>query len=258
MDTNINDGWKSIRYHYAGAKVLVTGGTSGIGQGIARAYREAGADVTITGTRSSAADYEEDFSAYQFTQLDVENNASIDQLAASLPKLDILVNSAGVALYTQGLDESDPEIFERSLRVHLSSVHRLAEKCRPALANSALAGGASVICIASMSSLFAFDLTPAYGVAKTGLLGLTRQLAIQWASQPIRVNALAVGLTRSRMTSGFFADPALAGPMLAGIPLGRTGEPKDIAGAALFLSSDAASWITGQTLAVDGGYSIKG
>jgi 3-oxoacyl-[acyl-carrier protein] reductase len=160
-------------------------------------------------------------------------------------------------LYTLGLDENDSEIFDRSLRVHLSSAHRLSEKCGPALSRNRLPGGASIIFIASMSSFFAYDLTPAYGVAKTGLIGLTRQLAIRWAKHRVRVNALAVGLTRSRMSTGFFADPALSEPFLARVPLGRHGEPHDIAGAALFLASDAASWITGQALPVDGGYSIK-
>ena len=250
--------WKSVNYHYAGAKVLVTGGSSGIGNGIAVAFRNAGADVTITGTRISVADYEEDLSGFNFLQMDAEDGASVDRVAAAMPQLDVVVNSAGVALYTMGLDENDPEIFERSLRLHVGSVQRLAEKCGPTLANSALPGGGSIICIASMSSFFAYDLTPAYGTAKAGLLGLTRQLAVRWASKNVRVNALAVGLTRSRMSAGFFADPNLSGPMLAGVPMGRHAEPKDIAGAALFLASDAASWITGQALPVDGGYSIKG
>jgi 3-oxoacyl-[acyl-carrier protein] reductase len=250
--------WQNVRYHYAGIKVLVTGGTSGIGKGIAEAYRGAGAEVAITGTRSSAADYQEDFHGFRFLKLDVEDSANIDRVAAAVPELDVLVNSAGIALYTAGLDEYDPVIFERSLNIHLTSVYRLSAKCCAALSQSHLPGGGSVLSIASMSSLFAFDQTPGYGVAKTGLVSLTRQLAVHWARHRVRVNALAVGLTRSRMSSGFFADPALSMPMLAGVPLGRHGEPRDIAGAALFLGSDAASWITGQTIPVDGGYSIKG
>lgn len=250
--------WQNVRYNYAGAKVLVTGGTSGIGKGIADAYRNAGANVTITGTRASPAEYQEDLAGYRFLQLDVEDNANIDAVAAAVPELDILVNSAGVALYTLGLDEFDLENFERSLQIHLSAVFRLSKNCFPALSKSRLAGGASVLCIASMSSLFAFDVTPAYGVAKTGLVSLTRQLAVRWGDRRVRVNALAVGLTRSRASTGYLADPALSQPMLEDVPIGRHGEPKDIAGAALFLSSDAASWITGQMLPVDGGFSIKG
>lgn len=250
--------WQNVQYQFPATRVLVTGGTSGIGAGIAAAYRDAGAQVTITGTRASPAEYEVDYSGYGYLPLDVEDNASIDRVAAEFAELDILVHSAGVALYTLGLDENDADIFERSLRVHLSSVHRLAEGCRRALSRSGLPGGASMTCIASMSSFFAFEQTPAYGAAKTGLVGLTRQLAVRFAKERIRVNALAVGLTRSRMTSGFFADRNLSEPMLAGVPLGRHGAPSDIAGAALFLSSDAASWITGQTLPVDGGFTIKG
>lgn len=254
----MNSPWHNIAFTFAGAKVLVTGGTSGIGKGIADAFLAAGADVSITGTRASPSAYDEDLSGFDFLRLDIEDTASVDAAVAALPQLDVLINNAGFALYTTGLDEHDPDVFDRSMRMLVGGVQRLSTRCRPALARSRLPGGAAIVNIASMSSFFGYDITPAYGTAKTAVLGLTRQHAVGFAADRIRVNALAVGLTRSRMTAGFFATPELAGPMLARTPLGRTAEPVDIAGAALFLCSDAAAWITGQTLPVDGGFSIKG
>ena len=124
--------WQNVTYNYTGAKVLVTGGTSGVGKGIADAFLAAGADVTVTGTRGSASDYDEDLSGFGFLQLDIESNVNIDQVAAAMPQLDILINNGGIALYTTGLNERDPDVFERALRLLLSGVYRISERCRPA------------------------------------------------------------------------------------------------------------------------------
>ena len=250
--------WNNIRFDFSGASVLVTGGTGGLGNGIAEAFRDAGADVTITGTRGSAVDYEGGLSGFRYIQLDVEDRAQIDEVAAALPKLDILVNSAGLALMMLGLDEYDPDNFERAVTMHLTGVYRLAARCIPLLEKSTLPGGASIICMASMSSYFGIEHVPGYGAGKTGLLGMIRAMAVHWAKSNIRINGMAVGLARSKMTGMVFDTPDLSEPMLARVPLGRHGEPSDIAGAALFLSSDAASWITGQILPIDGGFSIAG
>lgn len=250
--------WRNIGFDFAGAAVLVTGGTGGLGNGIAAAFREAGAEVTITGTRVSATDYDDDLSGYRYARLDVEDPAQIDALAAGLPRLDVLVNSAGLALMMLGLDEYDPDNFERAVTMHLTGVNRLAARCIPLLEQSTLPGGASIVCMASMSSYFGIERVPGYGAGKTGLLGMIRAMAVHWARSNIRINGMAVGLARSKMTGMVFDTPELSEPMLARVPLGRHGEPADVAGAALFLSSDAASWITGQVLPVDGGFSIAG
>jgi NAD(P)-dependent dehydrogenase (short-subunit alcohol dehydrogenase family) len=214
--------------------------------------------VTITGTRSSSSSYSEDLGGCRYLQLDVEKRDDIDRVAAAIPKLDILVNSAGLALYALGLDEYDPDVFDRAVNMHVSSVYRLAARCAPKLSKSELPGGASIISMASMSSFFGIDAVPGYGAGKTGLLGLTRVLAVHWAKQNIRVNTIAAGLTRSRMTTPVLENAEISKVMLARVPLGRHGVPMDIAGATLFLSSAAAGWITGQALAVDGGFSIAG
>lgn len=250
--------WSDLSFDYAGAHVLVTGGTSGIGAEIARGYAAAGATVTITGTRGNAADYDEDLSAYRYLRLDVEDRDQIAAVAAAQTDLDILVNNAGLALGSIGLDEWDPAIFERSLAMHLTAAYRMAYGCRDVLAQSRRAGGASVIGIASMTSFFGIGMIPGYGAAKTGLVGLTRVLAVEWARRGIRVNAVAAGLTRSKMTAGTFDEIEWTGPTLARTPLGRLGEPADIAGAVMFLTSSAASWITGQVLPIDGGFTVSG
>jgi NAD(P)-dependent dehydrogenase (short-subunit alcohol dehydrogenase family) len=247
-----------ITHDYRGAHVLVTGGTSGIGAATAAAYREAGADVTITGTRPSPADYDADLSGYRYLSMDIEDGASIDAVAAALPRLDILINNAGMALPSIGLDEYEPDIFARAVNMLLVGAFRMARRTAGLLAQSRIEGGASIIGIASMSSFFGIPIVPGYGAAKTGLLGLTRTLAVEWGPRNIRVNAVAAGLTRSHMTAGTFAQGDWTAPTLARTPLGRLGEPKDIAGAILFLTSPAAAWITGQTLAVDGGYTVSG
>jgi 3-oxoacyl-[acyl-carrier protein] reductase len=250
--------WQNIRFDYKNAAVLVTGGTSGIGAAVAAAFRDAGAAVTITGTRGSPADYGAEVAGYRYLQLDVENRENVDRVAAAISKLDVLVNSAGLAFLALGLDEYDPDIFDRAVNMHLTSVYRLAARCAPMLKASQLPGGASIVNIASMSSFFGLDPVPGYGAGKTGLLGLTRVLAVHWAQQNIRVNTLAVGMTRTRMTTAVMENPEINLRMLARVPMGRHGVPMDAAGSALFLSSAAASWITGQTLAVDGGFSIAG
>lgn len=250
--------WKNISFDFSGAKILVTGGTSGLGRGVAEAFREAGGDVTITGTRPSANDYDAGLKGFGFLQLDVENNDSIKQAANAISELDILVNSAGLAFFSVGLDEYDPDIFERAVTMHLTSVYRLSHYLHGKLTNSRLAGGGAIVSMASMSSLFGIDPVPGYGSAKTGLVGMTRVLARHWAKDNIRVNAIAAGLTRSRMTSGVIDDPEISSAQLLRIPMARHGEPEDISGATLFLCSDAASWITGQTLPIDGGFSISG
>jgi NAD(P)-dependent dehydrogenase (short-subunit alcohol dehydrogenase family) len=246
------------KYDFAGAHVLVTGGTSGIGAAAAAAYRDAGAEVIITGTRPDAASYDSDLGGYRYLQMDIEDGASIDAVAAALPRLDVLVNNAGMALPSLGLDEYEPEVFARAVNMLLVGAFRMARRTVDLLAQSKLEGGASVIGIASMSSYFGIPIVPGYGAAKTGLLGLTRTLAVQWGPRGIRVNAVAAGLTESRMTAGTFAEPAWTEPTLARTPLGRLGRPEDIANAVLFLSSPAAAWITGQTLPVDGGYTVAG
>lgn len=247
----------SPSFDFSSTTVLVTGGSNGIGAGIARAYLQAGATVHITGTRSRAEDYDHDLSDYHYHSLDVCDNANIEAVADALPKLDILINNAGASL-PGGQSEYEPDVFEQAVQINLNSAYRMAHACLPKLQASTMAGGASVIGLASMSSYFGIEIVPGYGAAKTGLMGLTRTLAVAWARHGIRVNAIAAGLIRSNMTAAMLTIDEMTDPMVARTPLQRVGEPEDIAGPVLFLTSPAAAYITGQTLPVDGGYTIQG
>ncbi len=241
-----------ITYDYSGANVLITGGSNGIGLACARAYRDAGARVTITGRQASATDYDHDLSGMDYRQLDVSDKDALLALADSLEQLDILVNNAGGS---QG-DEWDHDGFDQSLDINLASAFHLSSACKPLLEASEFEGGASVIGIASMTSFFGYEWTPAYGAAKAGLVQLTKTLGLSWGPAGIRANAVAAGMTRTNLTApAIDGMPEMIEGMLARQGLKRVGEAGDIAGAVLFLTSPAASWITGQTLAVDGGFS---
>ena len=243
--------FKGVTYDYAGATVLVTGGTSGIGLACATAYRDAGAEVIITGRKAGSADYPADLSGLRYRQLDVADRDALYALAATLDKLDILVNNAGGA---QG-NEWQAEAFDQSLAVNLSSVFHLSTACKDLLAASQFSGGASVVGIASMTSYFGFEWTPGYGAAKAGLVQLMKTLGMTWGELGIRANAVAAGLTRSNLTA-FTLDnmQELVDETVRRQGLKRTGLPEDIAAAVLFMTSPAAAWITGQTLPVDGGF----
>ena len=245
---------KGVTYDYSGATVLVTGGSNGIGLACARAYQEAGASVIITGRKATADAYEHDLGGLEYRALDLGSTEALTALAEDLDALDILVNNAGGA---QG-DEWSHEGFDSSLGINLGSVYHLSAACKPLLEASNFEGGSSVIGIASMTSYFGYEWTPGYGAAKAGLVQLMKTLGLSWGPQGIRANAVAAGMTRTNLTAGVIDGmPDMIDPMLARQGIKRVGVPEDIASAVLFLTSPQASWITGQTLAVDGGFSTS-
>ena len=245
----------TLRFDFSGARVLVTGGSNGIGLGIASAFAAAGASVTITGTRAAASTYDHDLSGFAYRALDVrDGEADRARGRRGSTALDVLVNNAGAN--TVQPSEWDPEVFEDSLRLNLGSAFRMASACKPLLQKSALAGGASIVNLASMSSFFAVPIVPGYGAAKAGVVQLTKNLAVAWAKHRIRVNAVAPGLILSNMTRVMKGIEALERPQLERTPLGRWGTPEDVAPAVLFLASAAAGFVTGHTLCVDGGYAV--
>jgi NAD(P)-dependent dehydrogenase (short-subunit alcohol dehydrogenase family) len=245
----------SLRFDFTGAQVLVTGGSNGIGLGIARAFAAAGARVHVTGTRKAAGDYPHDLSGFTYSALDVRDAAAIARVAASCGALDVLVNNAG-ANFPFRPSEWDPDVFEDSVRVNLVSAFRMSLACRPLLAGSRLEGGASVLNVASMSAFKAVPIVPGYGAAKAGVVQLTLNLAAAWANDGIRVNAVAPGLVESNMTRAMKGVEALEKPELERSLMRRWGTPEDVAPAFLFLASAAARFVTGQTWCVDGGYSV--
>lgn len=244
----------TLNFDYRGCRVLVTGGSNGIGAGIARAFQQAGARVTITGTRPQPGDYDSDLSQFDYRCLQLEDRAALDSLPESLDGLDVLVNNAGQTL-PGGQNEYIPDVFEQAVAINLSAAFRLATACKSLLGKSAQEGGASVINLASMSSFFSVPIVPGYGAAKAAIVQMTKNLGVAWASDNIRVNAVAPGLIESNMTRVMKGIEALEKPQLDRTPMGRWGTPEDVSPAVLFLASEGARFITGQTLCVDGGFS---
>ena len=243
-----------VQYDFERCRVLVTGGSNGIGAGIARAFSDAGAEVTITGTRAEPSDYDGGLVTGDYRQLRITDAAEIQAVADSLDRLDILVNNAGGNLALK--NEYDPEIFEQAVAINLFGAYRMAAACKQKLAASELEGGASILNLASMSAFFAVPLVPGYGAAKAAVVQMTKNLAVAWARDRIRVNCVAPGLIETNMTAVMKGIEALEKPQIDRTPQGRWGTPEDVAPAALFLASPAARFITGQTLNVDGGYSV--
>lgn len=233
---------------FAGRHVLVTGGTSGIGAGVARAFLAEGAIVTATGISleeiGSAA---ESMPGLRTALLDVRNGAEIESLVASLPTLHHVVNCAGVI--RRGA-EHDPQVFADVIDINLTGTMRV---CAAARAKLAEAKG-SIVNTASVLSFFGGGLVPGYAASKGGIAQLTKSLAIAYAPDGIRVNAVAPGWIETPLTEALRENGERNAAILARTPLARWGKPEDIAGGVLYLASPLASFVTGTVLAIDGGY----
>jgi 3-oxoacyl-[acyl-carrier protein] reductase len=243
----------SCRFDFVGTNVLVTGGTSGIGLATASAFAEAGATVAVTGTRPSNADYDTAIERFTYHQLDMRDAEAVDRLAEGISSLDILVNNAG-ANFPDGKDEWDPDGFSAALDLNVEGAMRLTTRCRSALATSQMSGGASVTNIVSMTAFRSTTIVPGYSSAKAALLALTRNLAVHWVGDGIRVNAVAPGLIDTPMTAPMKAFDGMVEAELRKVAIRRMGRVDEVAAAVLFLASDASSYTTGSVLAVDGGY----
>lgn len=239
---------------FTGKRVLVVGGSSGIGNGIAHAFRRRGARVHVWGTRQTAADYAgnegSDLQGLGYDGVDVGDPQMIDEAPHPFDGLDVLVLCQGTVVYRRG--EFERNGWDTVMAVNLDSVMDCARKFRSALA----ATKGSIIIVSSIAGFKANIGNPAYAASKAGAISLTKTLGQAWAREGIRVNGLAPGLVDTKLTKVTTENPERRAGALASIPQGRLGTPEDMAGAALFLASPLATYVTGHTLVVDGGLSL--
>jgi NAD(P)-dependent dehydrogenase (short-subunit alcohol dehydrogenase family) len=230
--------------------VFVTGGTSGIGKAVAKAFLAHGATVTATGAVSTEVEAAAaNLPGAQRHVLDVRDGAAVATLIGSLPKLDVLVTCAGVI---RRHAELEPDVFADVLDINLNGTMRACAAARPLLATS----GGSIVTTASMLSFFGGGLVPGYAASKGGVAQLTKSLAIAYAADGIRVNAIAPGWIETPLTGGIQEDAARYAAIRDRTAMKRWGKPEDLAGAVLFLASPAAAYVTGIVLPVDGGYLV--
>jgi NAD(P)-dependent dehydrogenase (short-subunit alcohol dehydrogenase family) len=238
------------QWDFQGKSAIVTGGASGIGRGVALARQAAGCSVCIAsldGPEFQTCKQSAEFSDIRLVPCDVTSEVSLDRLFENVQQLDILIQCAGII---SRVEEFRPEIFARVIDTNLTAAMRVAIKARRALA----VRGGCIVNIASVLSFFGGAQAPGYSASKGGIVQLTKSLAVAWAEQGIRVNAVAPGWIATGFTEVLQKDEARTRLILERTPMKRWGTAEDLVGPILFLCSSAAGFITGTVLTVDGGY----
>ena len=239
---------------FSNKTVLVIGGSSGIGNGIARQFRAHGAQVFVSGTRASAEDYADEegseLEGLNYFQWDVSSDSNVESLQPPFAALDVLVASQGIVEYKRA--EFQMPTFRKVLDVNLMSVMSSCTKFHDMLAETK----GSIIMLGSGASFFSVLGNPAYSASKGALVTLTKTLAEAWAGDGIRVNGIAPGLIATKITKVTWGHPRRYQDSLEDIPMKRWGTPEDMGGIALFLASPLSSYLTGQMLIADGGMSL--
>lgn len=242
---------------------IVTGGNGGIGKGIARGLAGAGANIVVAArneakTADAVREIKEEFGVQVLSaKVDVlqedQIHAMVKQVQDAFGKIDILVNNAGIAIHKLPQEMSTGE-WDENINTNLRSVFICSNAVYPVMKER---GGGNIINLGSMFAIFGAGALPAYAASKGGIVQLTRSLAIAWAPDNIRVNAIMPGFINTDLSADGKRDiPGMEEGVVARTPIGRWGEPEDCAGPAIFLASSAADFLTGVALAVDGGYSV--
>jgi NAD(P)-dependent dehydrogenase (short-subunit alcohol dehydrogenase family) len=244
----------NIKFDFSGKTVLVTGGVSGIGAATSLAFKRAGAQVIACGLTAAELDTAKaasEFVGVDIRMLDVSSGEQVKQLVQALPRLDILVNCAGMIRREA---ELDPEVFSQVLDVNLTGGMRLCAAARPLLKQTS----GAIVFIGSVMSFFGGPKQPAYSASKGAVRNLIMSLGAAYAEDGIRVNGVAPGWVITNLSRGAREDAARNAQILARLPMGRWAEPAEIADPIMFLCSDAARYVTGTLLTVDGGYTSVG
>ncbi len=250
------------KFKLGGKIALVTGASGGLGQAMAIALAEAGADVICHGHLAGETDEtcqtiekigRQTFAVFgDMSDKDVPKSL-VEQAIEKFGRIDVLINNAGMIRRAPAVDFSE-EDWATVLEVNLSSVFRLSQACGREMIKN---GGGKIVNIASLLSFQGGITVPAYTASKSGVAGLTKAFANEWAKHNINVNAIAPGYMRTNNTTTLRADETRNRQILERIPAGRWGEPKDLAGAAVFLSSAASDYLQGHILVVDGGWMAR-
>lgn len=243
------DSQSSFGQAFAGKTVFVSGGTSGLGLAIAQGFASCGADVIATGSSAQRLEAAQTTTgdSVRLEKLDVRDRDAVRKRFADLGAFDVLINCQGVA---RPEDEWDEDEFLNVMDINLNSAMRLSLAAYEGLK----ARKGNIINLASMLSYLADPAVPSYTASKTGIVGLTRALAHRWGAEGIRVNAIAPGYHKTDMTKPLWSDREAADKIAQRSALKRWGTPEDLVGPMLFLASDAAQFVTGAVLPVDGGY----
>jgi 2-deoxy-D-gluconate 3-dehydrogenase len=250
-------------FDLTGRNAFVTGASRGIGQAIAVALAEAGADVALVArSEDGLADTAEQITAIGrkavVLQADVTDQAAVEDAAAAaidqLGFVDIVVNNAGGSNFMVGFRDLRLSGWDKLMRLNLNSAVYV---CHAFAGHLIERHSGSVVNVASVAGVASSPLLAPYGAAKAGLISLTKSLAVEWAPEGIRVNALCPGWTATALNRNLWDDPTTGPATIATVPMQRWGSPEEMAGPAVFLASGASSFMTGQVLVVDGGQTIS-
>ena len=244
----------NIKMDFKNKNILVIGGSSGIGRGIADCFKKYNANVCITGTRESINDYEEDISKNiskcEYRKLDLSNHENLKDLKLPFDSLDHMICSQGIVAYKR--KEFEIDTFKKVVDLNLNSIMASCTFFQDKISQS----NGSIIIIGSGASYNSVKGNPAYSASKGGLLTLIKTLGEAWAENKIRVNGIAPGFVATKLTSVTYESKERYEDSLKRIPLGRWGTPEDMGELACFLCSSKASYITGQMITVDGGMGL--